>query len=390
MPQLVGRHLEEMANMRSSRKRKIVLISSTVVGLLLIYYAVEHASHGHYYFGLFNFVSFLVVIANVAHLLKNPKSNHSEIILTGVLLLQALVLLLYGESISNRILWLFPIIASITFINEFKIGLLFSCSFYLIVLFSALFPETLIVPTDFALDRLLLSLFTVLLVCNISAYYYAKAVNYIQSLYREGIEDLAYMDQLTGLANRWSFENWANDKLLTIKESQTLTAMIFIDIDNFKNINDDYGHDVGDRVLQHFAQRLKNNIRHKDRRTDKHDYSIARFAGDEFVVLLYDVRTRSDLNRILERICNIFTEHYKSEQRINTLTVSVGAAIYPADAQSLPELTRCADKAMYTAKHRGKNQYCYYHDDQMNGKQIDNETDCSNVTPLQKTNPPYT
>ncbi|PMK00865.1 GGDEF domain-containing protein [Vibrio sp. 10N.261.55.A7] len=390
MPQLVGRHLEEMANMRSSRKRRIVLISSTIVAFLLIFYAIEHSSHGHYYFGLFNFASFLIVAINVIHLIKHPKSNYSEIILTGVLLLQALVLLLYGESISNRILWLFPIIASITFINEFRIGLLFSCSFYLIVLFSALFPGTLIVPTDFSVDRLLLSLFAVLLICNISAYYYAKAVNYIQSLYREGIEDLAYMDQLTGLANRWSFENWANEKLLTIQDPNTLTAMIFIDIDNFKHINDDYGHDVGDRVLQHFAQRLKNNIRNKDRRTDKHDYSIARFAGDEFVILIYDVRTKNDLNRILERICNIFTEHYKSEQRIKTLTVSVGAAIYPTDAENLPELTRCADKAMYTAKHRGKNQYCYYHDGQVSDKNGDVETTSHNVTPFKKTNQPYT
>ncbi|MGF1718696.1 GGDEF domain-containing protein [Vibrio kyushuensis] len=390
MPQLVGRHLEEMANMRTSRKRRIVLISSLIVALLLFYYAIEQLSNSHYFFGLFNLGCLSIVIINVSYLLKHPQSNYSEIILSGVLLLQALVLLLYGESIANRVLWLFPIIASITFINEFKVGLLFSCSFFFIVLFSVLFPESVIVPTDFSTDRLLLSLFTLLLICNVSSYYYAKAVNYIQSLYKEGIEDLAYMDQLTGLANRWSFENWAVDKLRDTQSAGTLTALIFIDIDNFKEINDNYGHDVGDRVLQHFAGRLKNNIRTKDRRTNKYDYSIARFAGDEFVVLLYDVKSRKDLNGILERVCQIFTDNYKTEQRINTLTVSVGAAIYPTDATSLQELTRCADKAMYSAKHRGKNQYCYYHDDIAKEKVQQETDDQSNITPLKKTSVPYT
>ena len=127
-------------------------------------------------------------------------------------------------------------------------------------------------------------------------------VNYIQTLYREGIEELAYLDQLTGLANRWSFETWARAKLEELDQthSNTVTALVFLDIDNFKHINDNYGHDVGDRVLKHFATRLKNNIRNKDRKTDKHDYSIARFAGDEFVLMLYDVRCKKDLDTIMD------------------------------------------------------------------------------------------
>ncbi|MCK6264547.1 GGDEF domain-containing protein [Vibrio sp. ZSDE26] len=390
MPQLVGRHLEEMANIRSSRKRRIVLISSIVVGILLAYYSMVHFSHSHYSFGLFNLCCLLAVILNVSHLSKQPKSNYSEIILSGVLLLQALVQLLYGENIISQILWLFPILAAIIFINEFKIGLLLSSSFYLIILFSVNFPGNTLIPREFPTDRLLFSLFSILLICNISSYYYAKAVNYIQSLYKEGIEDLAYMDQLTGLANRWSFENWASDKLAHPPENGTLTALIFIDIDDFKSINDAYGHDVGDRVLQHFARRLKNNIRNKDRKTNKHDYSIARFAGDEFVILLYDVKTKNDLNGILDRVCEIFTDNYKTEQRINTLTVSVGAALFPNDATTLPELTRCADKAMYTAKHRGKNQYCYYHDDPKDNQVGSNINNDNKVTQLKKTSLPYT
>ena len=200
------------------------------------------------------------------------------------------------------------------------------------------------------------------LVCHTSAYYYTKAVSYIQRLYKEGIEDLAYRDQLTGLANRWSFERWATEKLATVDSERSLTALVFLDIDDFKNINDSYGHDVGDSVLQHFANRLSNNIRTRDRKRHEYDYSIARFAGDEFVLMLYDIPNRKDLDGILNRICGLFESGCQTNERIKELTLSVGVSLYPQDAKELHELTRCADKAMYVAKHSGKNRYAYYHD----------------------------
>jgi diguanylate cyclase (GGDEF)-like protein len=218
-------------------------------------------------------------------------------------------------------------------------------------------------------------------------------VLYIQNLYREGIEELAYLDQLTGLANRWSFEKWARSKLEEVdtQGSNKVTALVFLDIDNFKLINDSYGHDVGDQVLQHFATRLKNSIRNKDRSTNKHDYSIARFAGDEFVIMLYDVRSKKDLNNILSRIVNLFNGGYHSCDSINEITMSAGVAIYRQDAHDLSELTRCADKAMYTAKHTGKNRFAFYEDCSQNIQALKEShsllgtmAQCSNVTPLNR------
>ncbi|MDN3684866.1 hypothetical protein QW180_20030 [Vibrio sinaloensis] len=85
--------------------------------------------------------------------------------------------------------------------------------------------------TELSADRFIISLLALCLLCNTSSYYYDKAVTYIQSLYREGIEDLAYLDQLTGLANRWSFESWASEKKLEQeRNSNTLTAMVFFSI----------------------------------------------------------------------------------------------------------------------------------------------------------------
>ncbi|NOH62383.1 GGDEF domain-containing protein [Vibrio sp. RE88] len=386
MASFVGQHLEEMADMRSARKCKVVLLCSLIALVILTYYGFTHIANQNYLFGTLNMLCVGVLSANLWYLKFNQSANVSDLILSCVLLFEGAMLLLFGDHISDRLLWLYPIMAAVIFVCEFRYGLLFSSGFYVFTAITCLFTDIVSVPLQLSVDRFLISLFALGLLCNTSSYFYSKVVNYIQSLYKEGIEDLAYRDQLTGLANRWSFESWAIEKLEEVRSDPTITAMVFLDIDNFKTINDTYGHDVGDRVLQHFSKRLKNNIRSKDRKTQKHDYSIARFAGDEFVLLLYDVRSIKDLNNILDRICHLFEDSYQSTERINKLTVSVGVAIYPTDADSLPELTRCADKAMYAAKHGGKNQYRYYQRDHSGAITAIESVNTEKVTPINKFN----
>ncbi|KAA8602946.1 GGDEF domain protein [Vibrio cyclitrophicus] len=358
----VGRHLEEMADIRSTRKQKIVHSFSLTAASLFIFYTWAYFQGQHYVLSIFELCFAFIAVSNAIYVRKINNPQYSELILSCVLLVQGIILFLYSNAIPDRILWLYPILAAVIFINDFRIGIIFSTSF-------CVFISTLItaLPGNFSLPfnsthRFILSLFTMSLVCHTSAYYYTQAVNYIQRLYKEGIEDLAYRDQLTGLANRWSFERWASEKLATIDSKHSLTALVFLDIDDFKGINDNYGHDVGDSVLQHFANRLSNNLRTRDRKNHEYDYSIARFAGDEFVLMLYDIPTRKDLDGILERICGLFESGCQTNERIKELTLSVGVSLYPQDATDLHELTRCADKAMYVAKHSGKNRYAYYHD----------------------------
>ncbi|RSD31152.1 GGDEF domain-containing protein [Vibrio pectenicida] len=384
MTNFAGQHLEEMADMRSARKCKIVLLCSVIAVIIMIYYGTNHVISQDYLFGTLNIFCATILACNLFYLRYNPSVNVSDIVLSSVLLFQALLLLFYGEHISDRLLWLYPIIAAIIFACEFRTGLFLSVSLFIFITIVCFFTNMVTVPGQFAIDRFLISLLALIVLSNSSAYFYSKVVSYIQSLYKEGIEDLAYRDKLTGLANRWSFESWALGKLEQVKNNETLTAMVFLDIDNFKSINDTYGHEIGDRVLQHFANRLKNNIRTKDRKTQKNDYSIARFAGDEFVLLLYGVNSVDDLNSILGRICHLFEDSYQSTARINKLTVSAGVAIYPDDADSMLELTRCADKAMYSAKHSGKNQYRYYNPEHAKLVNVKDELDSTKVTPLKK------
>ncbi|MFM2587874.1 diguanylate cyclase [Vibrio sp. TBV020] len=382
MPQLAGRQIEEMADIRATRKTNIVLLCSLISIAILATYGVLRFLNGDYFLCAINFFSACVLLLNTLYLSKHRRINHCDLVLSSILLFHGVVLLLYGQEVSDRLLWLYPIIAVLIFANDFKVGALMSVGFCVLTLIAIQFPQAVHFSENNSKSRFLLSLFSLCLLCNISAYYYSKVMNYIHSLYKEGIEDLAYLDQLTGLANRWSFESWAAGKLIEKTNSANITAMVFIDIDDFKMINDTYGHDVGDRVLQHFAKRLRNNVRNKDRKTDKHDYSIARFAGDEFVLLLYDVKEIDDLKGILKRVSNLFSESYQSSERINRLTVSVGVALYPQDARTLSELTRCADKAMYAAKHSGKNQYHFYSDNSFPQSLSDADKKLASVTSI--------
>jgi len=380
--QLMGHQLAEMAELSAVRQQKVIVLGSIAGSIAFSIYGYHHLSGGDYLFGFLNLGSLIVTLANLIYLIKWQKPKYTDLIFTLVLLIQGIVILLYGNSLENRLLWLFPIMATTIFINTFSTGLVISIGFCLLSAIAILTDFVTISSDPMATRRFFISLVTLCGVCNTSSFFYSKAIRYIQSLYKEGIEKLAYSDQLTGLANRWSFENWATAKLAQIKKDNTITALVFLDIDNFKYINDNYGHDIGDKVLKTFTYRLKNNLRTQDRKTNKKDYSIARFAGDEFVLLLYDVKSLTDLDKILCRICHLFGSHYQGKEQLNNVTISMGAALYPQDADTLSELIRCADKAMYNAKHHGKNQYCYYqgaNNPLLNSADLD-----GNVTPLKK------
>ncbi|WP_154174037.1 GGDEF domain-containing protein [Vibrio metoecus] len=389
MDSFVGNQLKEMTEMRFARKQHIVLISSGVATAIFLVFAF------YYYLNHQSLSCILLLLSGVASLLNMVSLNRHRQLHTQADLILSLILLTYAVAlVSNNqgelwhLLWLYPLITTLVMINPFRMGVVYSAAICLAMTVSVLFLHYKTGVNHIVHSYFLISLYALTIICNTASFFFSKAINYIHALYQEGIEELAYLDPLTGLANRWSFENWATEKLKEQNETNGITALVFLDIDNFKRINDSYGHDVGDEVLKHFAHRLRNNVRNKDRATNQHDYSIARFAGDEFVLLLYGVRSLRDLDGILERICSLFVDRYPETEMLNQLTVSIGVAIYPKDAITLSELTRCADKAMYAAKHGGKNQYRYYHDaaypPPIETALNLNPNDALNVTPLKK------
>ncbi|WP_180960151.1 sensor domain-containing diguanylate cyclase [Neobacillus cucumis] len=166
--------------------------------------------------------------------------------------------------------------------------------------------------------------------------------------YESLLNDLAYIDSLTGLYNR----RWYMDvfrKKLSSKEYETM-AILFIDLDGFKKVNDTYGHLVGDLFLKEVAEKMKQIVGTKG--------EVARFAGDEFIVLLHSYGNREEIEQIIHELID---QVGNNQQNDMTVTASVGVSLYPEDGENAETLLMQADKAMYVAKWKGKNQFFFYH-----------------------------
>jgi diguanylate cyclase (GGDEF)-like protein len=166
------------------------------------------------------------------------------------------------------------------------------------------------------------------------------------------IEYQAFHDLLTSLPNRTLFNENLMISLENAPINQHKFAVMFIDLDRFKKINDTLGHAVGDRLLQDVAQRLKSCLREGD--------IVARWGGDEFTILLSHINCGDDAGKIAQRIIEALKLPFHLEnQEINTST-SIGIAVYPEDGKDLDSLLKNADLALYEAKKKGRNNYQFY------------------------------
>jgi diguanylate cyclase (GGDEF)-like protein len=155
-------------------------------------------------------------------------------------------------------------------------------------------------------------------------------------------QQLALLDPLTGLANRASFEHGLAHGLTQAKRHGWGLAVLFVDIDKFKSINDSYGHAMGDQVLLTLANRLKSFVRGGD--------MVSRWGGDEFVCLLLEVKQEADVTRLAEQLIARIAEPCEFNGTVFSITSSIGSAIYPEDGETADILFKNADTAMYEAK----------------------------------------
>ena len=166
------------------------------------------------------------------------------------------------------------------------------------------------------------------------------------------LEYLAHHDGLTGLPNRQQFQLRLEHGIAYARRHRGLLAVLFVDIDCFKVINDSLGHDVGDQVLIQFAQRMQRCMRQVD--------TVARQGGDEFIVLLTEMRTPQDAERVAGQILTAIAAPFVIGENSLVVAASVGMAIYPDDDDDIDALIEKADLAMYAAKHRGVGAWLRY------------------------------
>lgn len=163
---------------------------------------------------------------------------------------------------------------------------------------------------------------------------------------------LAMRDQLTGLVNRVFFRERVASALAAARRNQKSFAVMYIDLDGFKGINDSLGHDAGDALIQHAANRLQSAVREED--------TVARLGGDEFAILIDDAGSPSDVLRIAERCRAHLTRPFELDQQEAKLSGSLGLAFYPEAGNSVDAMLSAADAAMYRAKREGRNGVCIF------------------------------
>lgn len=166
------------------------------------------------------------------------------------------------------------------------------------------------------------------------------------------VRELAEKDSLTGLSNRYHFEDALKVSINNNKRSSNIIALLFLDLDHFKNINDTYGHEMGDMFLKEVALRTNQCLRGNE--------LFARLGGDEFAILLTGLKKDNDATTVARRIIKALVSPVEINGNQLQCGVSIGIALYPNDAESAETLKKYADIAMYRAKKEGRNQLCYF------------------------------
>lgn len=168
---------------------------------------------------------------------------------------------------------------------------------------------------------------------------------------QQALEHLALHDPLTGLPNRKLFSTYLAEEQVAAQQEQNLLAVLFIDLDNFKSINDRHGHDIGDELLVCIARRIIERCQPGEK--------FARIGGDEFVGLI-SAAAEADIEAAVVRIKEVIDGNHETRRGVFEITASIGVALWPQDSRETDELLRLADHAMYEAKEQGKSRIRYF------------------------------
>ncbi len=212
-----------------------------------------------------------------------------------------------------------------------------------------------LVAASFNLDPATIIRFAIALVLSLV---FASSFSWIVAQQQEKLEFEANHDYLTKVYNRKGFSEWLNIELASTKRSSKEIALFFIDLDDFKTINDQFGHEIGDKLLIAFVKRIKSTLRTHEIVLDRgHITNFARLSGDEFALALSDSLSINGVTAIAERILKALQTDFLINNLPIKLTSSIGIAFASQTDYRIDPLIKHADEAMYQSKHQGKNQF---------------------------------
>jgi diguanylate cyclase (GGDEF)-like protein len=172
---------------------------------------------------------------------------------------------------------------------------------------------------------------------------------------RRKLEQMAFFDMLTGLGNRRMFEDRFDIMAAMARRKGEQFALAMVDLDRFKEINDQHGHDAGDALLQEAAKRLIASVRQSD--------SVSRLGGDEFAIVLAEAKNAAAIDLVCQRIVDSFAAPIRFQEIEMRTSASVGVALFPEHGANMSELYKSADLALYEAKRQGRNTWRWFQPD---------------------------
>ena len=360
----------EILKVRENRRKRLCQALTYIGSFFLLIFGVLCAIKQFYLLTVILLGSAIVGCINAYLLHRSNNIKTATNVLTLVLFVLIFSLIMTGGMEGTGMLWVYPIFAILLFINKFNRAVILSL---IVILLSSILLFT---PFSGVLEfkyysvqaiRFIMTLIALDAICLTAIYSEENAYKMIMRLHADDIHRLAFYDSLTGLPNRWTLQNNLH-RLLERRQDDDILAVLYIDLDNFKHVNDNFGHEVGDRLLSRFAEQLYSIIRPGDILTKEHHIDVqtddvARLAGDEFVLILTNLNNPLEATNVARRILDLFKNGFRLDDNTYSVYASIGIAICPDDSVNSEELLRYADAAMYKAKSRHSNSFEYFTND---------------------------
>lgn len=353
----------EMMQVRH-RRRFVLCQVLTVIGVIFLF-ALGGLSlyNDAFLLGSILVINGLLGLVNLYLLKRSGDVERAALILSGILFVLCMSLLITGGKDNTGMLWIYPIAAINLFINRFWPAVVVFCIFSVTSTLLLFTPLSSLLMTSYTLVeaiRFILTTLALNLICLAALRSEEQSYETIIKLHDDDIRQMAFYDTLTGLPNRWNFKTNLQRVIDRASKDKQRVGLLYIDLDNFKQVNDQYGHEMGDKLLLKFSEQLWSEIRPSDQVLKPQEESIARLAGDEFVVLLPDIKDTINAGKVASRILDIFDGGFEVEGITHLTYASIGIAVFPDDAKEPSELLHFADTAMYDAKQNGRNCFRFF------------------------------
>ncbi len=335
----------------SAEVRKQIIISSLfslISFILLIGYGIEIISGGEMKLAAVVLSAAIVSGCNYLFLCKTGNYNISSLVILLMTTLLCLYLLCTGGSQNTGPMWLFVLPSLIFYILGLFRGFLFTSILFVVVVYITLYPDNVLLHTAYStifIERFLGAFFSISFLSVVHEYSREDGRRELLNLSRK-LDYLSRKDELTGLSNRRDMFESLRNELGRFERSGKNFSVLIADIDNFKLVNDSYGHECGDHCLKEIARVLTENTQKRD--------SVARWGGEEFLVFLPETSgqpAKTTAERLRIAIENLVITY---EENSVSVTASIGVAEYQP-GQTLNALINQADKQLYLAKGKGRN-----------------------------------